>query len=110
MQSRGALAAENYSSLPQCSSSKRLQLRRQDLKSNDMAASEDGRGAAAAGVLGRKNIAAGARHQKRYWAVAGKDSSRGAAEARWAAAGTDRSRGAAEVGFEQRVRLNVAGQ
>ncbi len=46
--------AENYSSLPQCGSSKGLQLRRQDLKSNDMAASEDGGGAAVAGVLGRK--------------------------------------------------------
>ncbi len=46
--------AENYTSLPQCGSSKRLQLRRQDLKSNDMAASEDGGGAAVAGALGRK--------------------------------------------------------
>jgi hypothetical protein len=33
------------------------------------------------------------------------------AEARWAAAaGKDPSRGAAEAGFEQRARLNVAGQ
>jgi hypothetical protein len=87
-----------------------LQLRRQYLKSNDMAASEDGGGAAVAGALGRKKIAAGARHQKRCWAAAGKDSSRGVAEARWAAAGKDCSRGAAEAGFEQRVRLNVAGQ
>jgi hypothetical protein len=31
-----------------------LQLRQQDLKSNDMAASEDGGGAAVAGALGRK--------------------------------------------------------
>jgi hypothetical protein len=54
LQSRGALAAENYTSLPQCGSSKRLQLRRQNLKSNDMAASEDGGGAAVAGALGRK--------------------------------------------------------
>ncbi len=54
MQSRGKLAAENYSSLPQFGSSKRLQLRQQDLKSNDMAASEDCRGAAVAEVLGRK--------------------------------------------------------
>ncbi len=46
--------AENYSSLPQCGSSKRLQLRWQDLKSNDMAASEDGGGTAVAGALGRK--------------------------------------------------------
>ncbi len=59
MQSRGALAAENYSSLPQCGSSKRLQLRRQDLKSNDMAASEDGRGAAVAEALGRKRLLLG---------------------------------------------------
>jgi hypothetical protein len=35
----GTLAAENYSSLLQCGSSKRLQLRWQDLKSNNMAAS-----------------------------------------------------------------------
>ncbi len=54
MQSRGALAAENYTSLPQCGSSKKLQLRRQNLKSNDMAASEDGGGAAVAGALGRR--------------------------------------------------------
>jgi hypothetical protein len=54
LQSSGALAAENYSSLPQCGSSKRLQLLRQDLKSNDMAASEDGRGVAVAAALGRK--------------------------------------------------------
>ncbi len=54
MQSRGALAAENYTSLPQCCSSKRLQLRRQDLKSNDIAASEEGGGTAVAGALGRK--------------------------------------------------------
>jgi hypothetical protein len=54
LQSRGALAAENYTSLPQCGSSKKLQLRRQNLKSNDMAASEDGGGAAVAGALGRR--------------------------------------------------------
>jgi hypothetical protein len=54
LQSRGPLAAENYTSLPQCGSSKRLQLRWQDLKSNNMAASEDGGGAAVAGALGRK--------------------------------------------------------
>ncbi len=42
----GELVAENYSSLPLCGSSKRLQLRWQDLKSNNMAASEDGGGAA----------------------------------------------------------------
>jgi hypothetical protein len=45
---------ENYTSLPQCGSSKRLQLRWQDLKSNDMAASKDGGGAAVARALGRK--------------------------------------------------------
>jgi hypothetical protein len=44
------------------------------------------------------------------WAVAGKDCSRGAAEARWVVAGKDGSRGAAEAGFEQRTLLNVAGQ
>ncbi len=44
------------------------------------------------------------------WAVAGKDCSRGVAEARWVAAGKDGSRGAVEAGFEQRTRLNVAGQ
>ncbi len=44
----GKLATENYSSLPLCGSSKRLQLLQQDLKSNDMAASEDGGGAAVA--------------------------------------------------------------
>jgi hypothetical protein len=54
LQSKGALAAENYSSLPQCGSSKRLQLQQQDLKSNDMAASKDGGGVAVAGALGRK--------------------------------------------------------
>jgi hypothetical protein len=53
LQSRGALAAENYTSLPQYGS-RRLQLRRQGLKSNDMAASEDGGGAVVAGALGRK--------------------------------------------------------
>jgi hypothetical protein len=54
LQSSGALVAENFSSLLQCGSSKRLQLRRQDFKSNDMAASEDGGGAAVAGALSRK--------------------------------------------------------
>ncbi len=49
----GKFAAENYSSLPQCGSSKRLQLQRQHLKSNDMAASEDGGGVAVAEALGR---------------------------------------------------------
>jgi hypothetical protein len=44
----GELAAENYSSLPLCGSSKRLQLRRQDLKINNLAMSEDGRGTAVA--------------------------------------------------------------
>jgi hypothetical protein len=44
----GNLAPENYSSLLLCSSSKRLQLRQQDLKSNDIAASEDGGGTALA--------------------------------------------------------------
>ncbi len=44
----GKLAAENYSNLLLCGSSKRLQLRQQDLKSNNMAASEDGGGAAVA--------------------------------------------------------------
>jgi hypothetical protein len=48
------LAAENYSSLLQFGSSKRLQLRQQDLKSNNMAASEDCRGATVAEALGRK--------------------------------------------------------
>jgi hypothetical protein len=38
------LVAKNYSSLPLCGSSKRLQLWQQDLKSNNMAASEDGGG------------------------------------------------------------------
>ncbi len=56
MQSRGELAAENYSSLPQCGSSKRMQLRWQDLKNNDMAASEDGRCAAVAEALGRMRL------------------------------------------------------
>ncbi len=46
--------AENYSSLPLCGSSKRLQLRRQDLKSNNMAASKDGGCAAMAEALGGK--------------------------------------------------------
>ena len=50
------MAAWDYSSLPQCSSSKRLQLQRQDLKNNDMAASEDGRGAAVAEALGLKRL------------------------------------------------------
>ncbi len=95
------MAAWDYSSLPQCSSSKRLQLRQQDLKSNDMVASEDGRSAAVAEALGGKRFC---------WAAAGKDSSRGAAEARWAAAGKDHSSGAAEAGFKQGARLNVAGQ
>ncbi len=95
------MAAWDYSSLPQCGSSKRLQLWWQDLKSNDMVASEDGRGAAVAEALGGKRFC---------WAAAGKDSSRGAAEARWAVAGKDHSRGAAEAGIEQCARLNVAGQ
>jgi hypothetical protein len=54
LQSRGALLAENYSSLPQCGSSKRLQLQQQDLKSNDMAASEDGGGAVVAEPLDKQ--------------------------------------------------------
>jgi hypothetical protein len=54
LQSRGKLVAENYSSLSQCGSSKRLQLQQQDLKSNDMAGSEDGGGMAVAEALGRK--------------------------------------------------------
>jgi hypothetical protein len=95
------MAAWDYSSLPQCGRSKRLQLRRQDLKSCNMVALEDGRGGAVAEALGGKRFC---------WVTAGKDSSRGAAEARWAAAGKDHSRGAAEAGIEQRVRLNVAGQ
>jgi hypothetical protein len=101
--------AENYSSLPQCGSSKRLQLQRQDLKSNGMAASEDGGGAAVAEALGRKIL-----HQEHGIRIVvgrrqGKDCSRGAVKACWAAAGKDCSRVTAE-GFEQRVRLNVAGQ
>ncbi len=51
---QGKLVVENHSSQPQCGSSKRLQLRRQNLKSNNMAASEDGRGAVVAVALGRK--------------------------------------------------------
>jgi hypothetical protein len=51
----GELAAENLSRLPQCGSSKRLQLRQQNLKSKDMAASEDGGCAAVAEALRRKN-------------------------------------------------------
>ncbi len=66
-----------------------------------MVASEDGIGAAVAEALGGKRFC---------WAAAGKDSSRGAAEARWAAAGKDHSGGAAEASFEQRACLNVAGQ
>jgi hypothetical protein len=95
------MAAWDYSSLPQCGSSKRLQLQRQDLRSNDMVASEDGRGAAVAEELGGKRFC---------WAAAGKDSSRSAAEAGWAAAGKNHSGGVAEAGIEQRARLNVAGQ
>jgi hypothetical protein len=95
------MAAWDYSSLPQCGSSKRLQLRRQDLKSNDTVASEDGRGTAVAEVLGGTRFC---------WAAAGKGSSRGTAEAHWAASGKDHSGGVAEAGIEQRVRLNVAGQ
>jgi hypothetical protein len=71
------------------------------LKSNDMVASEDGRGAEVAEALGGKRFC---------WATAGKDCSRGKAEARWAAAGKDHSGGAAETGIEQCARLNVAGQ
>ena len=85
------MAAWDYSSLPQCSSSKRLQLQRQDLKNNDMAASEDGRGAAVAEVLGGKRFCC---------AAAGKDSSRGVAEAHWVATGKDHSRDVAEAGIE----------
>ena len=95
------MAAWGYSSLPKCGSSKRLQLRWQDLKSNDLVASEEGRGAPVAEALGGKRFC---------WAAAGKDSSRGAAEARWAAAEKDHSGGAAEAGIEQHARLNVAGQ
>ncbi len=57
------MAAWDYSSLPQCGSSKRLQLRRQDLKSNNMVASEDGRGAAVAEALGGKDFV-GQRQEK----------------------------------------------
>jgi hypothetical protein len=95
------MEAWDYSSLPQCGRSKRLQLRRQDLKSNGMVASEDDRGAAMAEALGGKRFC---------WAAVGKDSSRGMAEARWGAAGKDHSGGAADAGIEQRARLNVAGQ
>ncbi len=95
------MAAWDDSSLPHCGSSKRLQLRRQDSKSNDMVASEDGRGAAVAEALGGKRFC---------WAMVGKDSSKGVVEARWAAAGKDHSGGAAEAGIEQRAHLNVAGQ
>ncbi len=95
------MAAWDYSSLPQCGSTKRLQLRQQDLKSNDMVVSEYGRGAAVAEALGGKRFC---------WAAAEKDSSRGTVEARWAAAGKDHSGGAAEAGIEQHVRLNVARQ
>jgi hypothetical protein len=54
LQSMGGLAAENYSSLPLYGSNKRLQLWRQDLKSINMAASEDDRGTAVAEALGGK--------------------------------------------------------
>jgi hypothetical protein len=54
LQSRGALAKKKSSSLPQCGSNKRLQLRQQDLKSINMAASEDGGGVVVAEALGRK--------------------------------------------------------
>ncbi len=67
------------------------------------------RGGGGRGV-GRKKIVVGARHQKRCWAAAGKDCSRGAAEVRWVVAGKDRSGGAVKAGFEQRMHLNVAGQ
>jgi hypothetical protein len=46
----------------------------------------------------------------RCWAAAGKDCSRGTVEAHWAVAGKDGSSGMADAGFEQRARLNVAGQ
>ncbi len=131
----GKLAAENYSGLPLCSS-KRLQLRWQDLKSNSMAASDDGGGTVvaergvnialcmlegssipeqgedmAASEDGRGAAVAEALAEKDCcWAAAGNDCSRGAAEARWAAAGKGCSGGAAEAGFEQRACLNVAGQ
>jgi hypothetical protein len=49
----------DYSSLPQCGSSKRLQLRQQHLKSNNMAASEDGGGAAVAEALSGKILLLG---------------------------------------------------
>jgi hypothetical protein len=44
----GQVSSRKYSSLPLCGSSKKLQLQRQNLKSNNMAASEDGGGAAVA--------------------------------------------------------------
>jgi hypothetical protein len=78
LQSRGALAAENYSSLQQCGSSKRLQLRWQDLKSNDMAASEDGGGAAVAWALGRKTL----QQERSIRSVVGRRQKKNAAGAR----------------------------
>ncbi len=42
------VSSRNYGSLPLCGESKRLQQRWQDLRSDDMAASEDGGGAAVA--------------------------------------------------------------
>ena len=80
------------------------------MKSNNMAASEDGGGAAVAEALGRKIL-----HQEHGIRIVvgrrqGKDCSRGAAEVRWVVAGKDRSGGAVKAGFEQRMHLNVAGQ
>ncbi len=49
----------DYSSLLQCSISKRLQQWQKDLKSNNMAASEDGRGMAVAEALGGKRLLLG---------------------------------------------------
>jgi hypothetical protein len=109
LQSRGALAAENYSSLPQCGSSKRLQLRRQDLKSNDMAASEDGGGAAVAGALGRKM----SQQERGIRSVVGRRQEKIAAGARRKQVGRQQVKiaaGALRKLFEQRERLNVAGQ
>ncbi len=91
----------DYSSLPQCGSSKRLQLWQQDLKSNDMAASEDGGVAAVAEALGRKRPLLGG-GRKRLQQRHGRST--------WMAAGKDCSGGAVEAGFEQRACLNVAGQ
>jgi hypothetical protein len=110
LQSRGTLAAESYSSPLQCGSSKRLQLRKQDLKSNNMAVSENGGGAAVAEALGRKIL----QQEHSIRSVVGRRKEKIAAGAWQKHVGRRQEKIASgarqKLDFEQCAHLNVDGQ